>query len=201
MKRTNHALPSSCYVFLGVLKQLLMLGFTLSHELFYVIIEKTIEKEDHKDIVVHRAVKALRDELGIDSDVFLSYLEQKSISPCPELLTQVRHINIQKKRKERVMEYKRQSLRYRRDPPPLTANDIQGRDSAVLSLTRNKSLGILRENSEDASTPDGRTPILREMDSYDFSVADDAERRVTTATIISTTSSPLMLKEDIQEFI
>ena len=87
--------PISCFKFLLAIKQVLGLGHSLTAAIFYELLESLVLKEDHKDVIVHRILKSIRDVLSIRDDDFLTYLEKNEIQPCPELLSQVRSLKKQ----------------------------------------------------------------------------------------------------------
>lgn len=83
-------IPLSCFKFLLAVKEVFVLGLELTTPVFFTLVDATVSNEDHKDIVVHRTLKSIRDVLKIQPDTFLEYLERKEIQPSPELLAQVR---------------------------------------------------------------------------------------------------------------
>jgi hypothetical protein len=99
VRRTKFHVPVGCLRFLTTIKQLLMRGCVFDTDLFYHILEKTIcDKHEHKNIVVHKSIKAVRDFIHISAEQFLSYLESKSIEPCVELVKQADADSTQRKR-------------------------------------------------------------------------------------------------------
>ena len=99
VRRTKFHVPVGCLRFLTTIKQLLMRGCVFNPDLFYHILEKTIsDKHEHKNIVVHKSIKAVRDFIQISAEQFLSYLESKSIEPCVELVKQADTDSTQRKR-------------------------------------------------------------------------------------------------------
>ena len=109
-RKSFQRVPLSLYKFLSIVQILLMYGWTITTELFWQILEKTIESQDHKEIIVHRALKAVRDYLEIDVETFMNYLEKNDIQPCSELLAQVREIKQGRKRAERALQIKQNGL-------------------------------------------------------------------------------------------
>jgi hypothetical protein len=85
-------IPMSCFKFLLAVKEVVVLGSELTKSVFFTLVESTIEPDDHRDVVVHRTLKSIRDVLNIQADTFLEYLEKKEIQPSPELLSQVRSL-------------------------------------------------------------------------------------------------------------
>jgi hypothetical protein len=83
-------IPMSCFKFLLAMKEIFILGQEVTKPVFFALMEATIAHDDHRDVVVHRTLKSIRDVLHIHPDTFLEYLERKEIQPSPELLSQVR---------------------------------------------------------------------------------------------------------------
>lgn len=156
VKRTNHNLPISCCKFLAAMYLLIQYGYEVTHELFYNVLEQTIDKDDHKEIVVHRALKAIRDHIVVDAEVFLDYLNEKTIPPCSELLAQVRQLRLQRERAERAANIK---MAIDHDAPvsftprapsssPPGNIDNPPRPFSMSELPVNKSLNLIKEYSE-----------------------------------------------------
>lgn len=94
MKKTNNAVPVCCLQFVVALQQVLIMGYTLTHPMFYILLEATVvNKEDHLKALVHQLLKIAREVVDISAVEFLAYLESKDISPNPELINQVRAQN------------------------------------------------------------------------------------------------------------
>jgi hypothetical protein len=94
MKKMNNAVPVSCLKFVTAVQQLILLGHTLSQEVFYSLVEATVTaKEDHSKTIVHQLLKIARDIVDISAPDFLAYLEDKDINPNPELVNQVRALS------------------------------------------------------------------------------------------------------------
>lgn len=130
-------IPESCFKFLLAVKELFVLGQSLTKEVFYTILEATVIAEDHKDIIIHRTLKTVRDVLQIAPDQFLFYLEKREIQPCPELLSQVRQ-----HRKKIVHQSKLSGL----------AQTIKsGKATMLSSKARRWGNTITQENSEETS--------------------------------------------------
>ncbi len=174
-KRTNHPMPASCFKFLSALYMMIQYGFEVTHNLFYEILERTIRDEDHKGIVVHRALRAVREHIRIDAEHFLEYLNSRGIQPCSELLAQVRLLRQQRTRAERAANIKfaidhdavDHSTAIPRAPPGSVPRDVSNRPHRInfcpvprsagaadegvdtfLSLPVNKSLNLIKEDSE-----------------------------------------------------
>jgi hypothetical protein len=101
-KRTKHPIRICCLKYLGVIWQLALHGWSITIPLFYKIVEHTIPSDEHKDMIVHRALNATRDFLRIDDEIFLLYLEKNGIQPCSELLSHVHSLRVKRIRKQRV---------------------------------------------------------------------------------------------------
>jgi hypothetical protein len=98
MKKMNNAVPACCLKFVTAVQQIILLGHTLSQEVFYCLIEATVTaKEDHSKSIVHQLLKIARDIVDISAPDFLAYLEDKDINPNPELVNQVRALNRSRK--------------------------------------------------------------------------------------------------------
>ncbi len=71
-------------------------GLVLTEEAFFIIVEKTIDPEEHRQLIFHRVLKFTREAVGIGPEAFMRYLEERDIQPCPELLTQIRQMKRQR---------------------------------------------------------------------------------------------------------
>lgn len=154
-RRTNHPLPQSCFKFLGAVYLIIQYGYEITQALFYDILEQTILDEDHKEIVVHRALRAIREHILIDAESFLNYLNSRGIQPCSELLVQVRENKVQKTRAVRAAHIKNAidhdaPLSFSpRAPPGSVPRDAKShRVRRVDFLPVNKSLNLIKEYSE-----------------------------------------------------
>jgi hypothetical protein len=105
-KKSFQRIPTSVYKFLGVIHVLLMYGWPFTSDLFWLLMEKTIDPQDHKEIIVHRTIKAVREYLKISPDDFMKYLDSYGIQPCSELLAQIREMKQQKTRAVRAQQLK-----------------------------------------------------------------------------------------------
>jgi hypothetical protein len=125
-KKSFQKIPISLFKFLGIIHILLMYGWSFNTELFWMLIDnhddssshshsnshsnnpkmKTIEPQDHKEIIVHRTIKAIREYLKISPEVFMKYLDSHGIQPCSELLAQIREIKQQRTRAVRAQQLK-----------------------------------------------------------------------------------------------
>lgn len=98
MKKMNNAVPACCLKFVTAVQQIILLGHTLSQEVFYSLIDATVTaKEDHSKTIVHQLLKIARDIVDISAPDFLAYLEDKDINPNPELVNQVRALSKSRK--------------------------------------------------------------------------------------------------------
>mmetsp|Transcript_9063 Transcript_9063/g.13631 ORF Transcript_9063/g.13631 Transcript_9063/m.13631 type:complete len:945 (+) Transcript_9063:119-2953(+) len=176
--RTNHHIPISFMKFLAVLLHIFMYGYELTERLFYDVMERTIEHQDHKEIVVHRALKAIREHIRIDPEDFFEYLDSQSIQPCSELLVQIREIRVRRSRAARAAVIKTKlgtlSQISPRPPPGSVPRDkrtssFKGRVSFSVPQQGRRSLSLIREDSglndyaEDApvnSSPDMCPPSV-----------------------------------------
>jgi hypothetical protein len=156
-RRTNHPLPQSCFKFLGALYLIIQYGYDITQAIFYDILEQTVLDQDHKEIVVHRALRAVREHILIDAETFLEYLNSRSIQPCSELLAQVREMRVQKTRAERAAHIKNaidhdtplvNSMP--RAPPGSVPRDAKSHRTynKMDYLPVNKSLNLIKEFSE-----------------------------------------------------
>jgi len=111
LNRSSTVCPKNCFIYLTVLKHLIGLGFTINAKVFYRVIEATLtDKDDHKAVIVHKAVKALREVVNIGAEAFMKYLESKEITPCPELLAQIRANKRKRARKEKLAQQRKAKL-------------------------------------------------------------------------------------------
>ena len=90
---TSKDLPACCCRFLGLVQRLLSHGFGghLDVALFYRAVEDTVT--DGRDLakpLVHRAVFAVAEHVGVGPEAFLAYLEGRKLAPASELLAMVR---------------------------------------------------------------------------------------------------------------
>ena len=157
-RRTNHPLPISCFKFLGAVYMIIQYGFEVTEGVFYNILEQTVEEQDHKEIIVHRALRAIREHLSIDAETFLDYLNSRSIQPCSELLAQVRQIRVARTRAERAahikfaMDHDKMASFSPRPPPGSVPRDVKStrphRHSDMNLLPVNRGLALIKETSE-----------------------------------------------------
>lgn len=157
-RRTNHPLPQSCFKFLGATYLIIQYGYDITQAIFYEILEQTILDDDHKEIVVHRALRAVREHILIDPEAFLEYLNSRGIQPCSELLAQVREMRVQRTRAERAAHIKNAIdhdaplLNFvPRAPPGSVPRDHKSNrthHSRMDYLPVNKSLNLIKEFSE-----------------------------------------------------
>lgn len=88
-----------------------MVGFAMTTESFYVILEKTVtHKDDHRRVIVHKTLKACRESIGIGPEPFMKYLEDNDIPACPELITQIRNLKRKRARKLKINLIKKNKL-------------------------------------------------------------------------------------------
>jgi hypothetical protein len=93
-KKTKQHAPMCCYRFVLVIKSIIVLGISLTNEMFYYILDICLRNpmEEHANIQVHKTLKIVRDYLHISSEEFLKYLELHEYPACPELLAHIRSI-------------------------------------------------------------------------------------------------------------
>jgi hypothetical protein len=85
--RTKLNPPLSCLRFLVAIKLMLSRDWAIDKRLFFRILEETVkEKKDFKNIILHNTITAVRAAIGMESTEFLTYLNDRQIDPCPELL-------------------------------------------------------------------------------------------------------------------
>lgn len=102
-KRLSTPIPTGSLKFLVVTKYIIVFGWKLDASLFYRIMELCVtDLDEHRKLIVHKILKAARDEVGISSESFLAYLESKNIQPCPELLSQIRAVKSKRHRHSRI---------------------------------------------------------------------------------------------------
>jgi hypothetical protein len=64
-----------CLYFLYVFKQAIARGLVLNRSIFYTVLEATIlDKDLHRQMIVHKVIKAVRDALGLDPEKYMKYL-------------------------------------------------------------------------------------------------------------------------------
>ena len=108
-------IPTSCLRLLGVIHRLLTHGFAehLDVVLFYRILEDTVvDPNDYHKPLVHRTIFCVAEYVHVGPEAFMAYLEEKKITPCSELLAQVREI---KDRRERHRKRKEKEKRLSSD--------------------------------------------------------------------------------------
>lgn len=103
MKRISMIVPQSCYIFLAVYQEVVMLGYENNQLIFYRILEKTITvKDDYRKTVVHVVLSAARGAVHISADAFLEYLNSREIEPPTELIQEIRAQQKNKSRKDKL---------------------------------------------------------------------------------------------------
>ena len=105
----------SCLRFLGIIHRLLTHGFAqhLDVVLFYRIVEDTVvDLHDYPKPLVHRTLLCVAEHVHVGPEAFIAYLEERKITPCSELLAQVREI---KDRRERHRKRKEKEKRLSSD--------------------------------------------------------------------------------------
>lgn len=163
-KKSFQKVPQSLYKFLSVIHVLLMYGWSLNTELFWSLMERTIEPQDQKEIVVHRTIKAIREYLKISPESFMKFLDSRGIPPCTELLAQIREIKQQKTRAARAQQLKNRIGLY---SPRLKAtlqkslegtagdgspeNRRKSQQPDISTLPNQKYLSMIREQSESTN--------------------------------------------------
>lgn len=171
-KKSFQKVPPSLYKFLSVIHVILMYGWSLSVELFWSLMEKTIEPQDQKEIVVHRTIKAIREYLKISPEVFMQYLDSHGIQPCSELLAQIREIKQKKTRAARAQQLKQRvigmySPRIKATLQKSLQVDVQSTDEPnISSLPNQKYLSMIREQSESTNYGieyNSLTPMRKEI--------------------------------------
>lgn len=93
MKKMHNQAPMCCLKFVVVLQQVLLMDYAVDQTVFYSVLEATVQPEDHLKSITHQLLRIVRRALGIADPVFLKYLEDKEISPHPELINQVKMMN------------------------------------------------------------------------------------------------------------
>ena len=94
MKKRNNNVPICCLRLIIALEQIIIMGYAITTNLFYRILEETvIVKEDHTQTILHTILKIIREMLNITAEEFLHYLEKKEIPAHPELVQTVRAMN------------------------------------------------------------------------------------------------------------
>ncbi len=90
MKKMNNQVPMGCLKFVVVLQQVLLMGHIVTEAVFYADLEATVKAEDHVKSITHQLLRIVRRALDINDVAFLQYLEDREISPHPELVNQVK---------------------------------------------------------------------------------------------------------------
>jgi hypothetical protein len=106
-KKSFQRIPQCLYKLLAVIHILLMYAWPLTPDLFWILLDRTIDPVDHKEIIVHRTLKAIREYVKISPEQFMSYLDSHGIQPCTELLSQLREMKQQKTRALRAQQLKK----------------------------------------------------------------------------------------------
>jgi hypothetical protein len=163
-KKSFQRIPICLYKLLAVIHILLMYNWTISQEIFWILLDKTMDPADHKEIIVHRTIKAIREYVKISPEAFMSYLESHGIQPCTELLSQIREMKQQKTRALRAQQLKKTIGLYSpRFPHSLIKEE--GSDEGAMSpdqekarnrllfksLPNQKYLSMIREQSESTN--------------------------------------------------
>lgn len=110
-KRTKQIIPMCCFRFLSIMKNILMLGFSLTNEMYYYIMEKSLRnpKEEHATLLIYEMLKSARDVLNITPEEFLIYIKKNNYQECPKLLELVR-MNKEKRLRSKAMEQQRKKI-------------------------------------------------------------------------------------------
>ena len=126
-------IPVCCYVFLGAIHRLLELGYDISREMCFLLIEKSIEGECHKNAVVYSILQPALNSIGVNAIGFLDWLKEKRYMPSAKHLDSVKKLKMKMSRKIRSGNAKRKQ-RIARDRsssfamPPLTECKIEETD-------------------------------------------------------------------------
>jgi len=90
-KRLNaSSIPTCCYRFVMMLKIVLADGHLVDHDLFYEILEHTVDiGREYQGQAVSQLVTLVREGLGISLEAFVSYIQSLGIAPPVELLNQL----------------------------------------------------------------------------------------------------------------
>jgi len=100
--------PATLPRFLLAASTLLVNNEAIDESLFYMLVEKLIAPQDHKDVIVHRSLSMFRTSIGLSAEHFSEYLERRSITACPELLTELQELRRKRDRKLRVQQESRE---------------------------------------------------------------------------------------------
>jgi hypothetical protein len=170
--RKSRSVPLCCQLFLHVIMQMIRENIPLNEKTFYLILEDTItDKEEHKrSAVLHRVLKATREFVGIDSEKFLYYLNERGIQPNPLLLVQVRAI-----RKKRVRKNRAATMRSPRVRPSMM---LRPSDSSISQAGTGQ---LVRKDRSSASLhlmEDGGRAPSRRTSFVDSEYDDDRESRM-----------------------
>jgi hypothetical protein len=178
LRRSSTPCPSSCFKFIYVIQSILARGWDLTNETFFLILERVLtQAEDYSNVTVNKAIRAARDVVGVGPEEFLKYLEDRKITPCPELLAQIRSHRRKKARKEKI-----QAMKKGRQHRKKNASNSQG----VQSLTTSASGGVgsladfkpsgSMSQSQSVSRQNSRTSLMSDNDSNweGTQISDDA---------------------------
>lgn len=145
-------IPLSCYQLLMVVQIVTMKGLDLTKERFYAILEATIlDKDLLRKVNVHKVLKALRDCIGVRSEEFLRYHEQRDIQPCPEL---VAHMKATTRKKQRMKQFKQARV----SPSNKDASSglrviVEGESAIVMDSTLGSQGGLASPVSMEGGGP------------------------------------------------
>jgi hypothetical protein len=167
-----HLIPLSCFKFLSVFEQLIAAGIQLDVDLFYKVLESVFtDNDDYAKSIVNKTIKAVRDFIKIPPDRFLKYLNERNITPCPELVKHVKDLEKKRIRKNKIAEQQKAKLHALRELNKSNAessrpNSGQGDKS---SLVR----GISFSRPGSAQRSESRSNLIR--NSSKISMASESE--------------------------
>jgi hypothetical protein len=103
-RKMKAAVPDTLPRFLLAASKLLENNEKIDEALFYVLVEKLLAPQDQKHVIVHRSLSLFRKGIGLGSEEYSKYLEKLNITPCPELIAELRELRRKKNRQLRVQE-------------------------------------------------------------------------------------------------
>ena len=112
LRGLHKSVPVACFRFLVVLKNIVMLGWKITKEIYYYVMERCVKNphEEHADVLVYKTLKVARDALDISPEEFLNYLEEHSYAASPELLANIRAIKHKRDRDSKLAEAKKKKM-------------------------------------------------------------------------------------------
>lgn len=175
-------IPLSCYQLLTVVQKVTMKGLDLTKERFYTMLEASIsDKGLLRKVNVHKVLKALRDCVGIRSEEFLRYHEQREIQPCPEL---VAHIKATTRKRQRMKQFKQAKVSPSSKDTSGLRVIVEGESSIVMDPAWTSEGSVA-----SATTSMDTRPLAATGDSFSFTESNLLSPTISMDDILSETSS------------